>query len=214
MGCLKLTYEETPTLFLEDQAEKTEVFELQVWVNPERDFLGVGEEVQTGGGAVRAGTEDGANWNLYYASSTLGMFGFLKDNDSFWMGKNNRFYSKSLLYKDYWGASGKFVRGVQGYRASANIATSTASKLNTLGRKIGVIGVGVSILDGIRDGEITEGDILRIGISIFTVVSPIGWAYGLADLTTQIVTGTSITDRISNGVDKHLDVVNVSLWKH
>ncbi len=170
--------------------------------------------LQNGGGALQAGTEDGANWNLYYASSTLGMFGYLRDNDSFWMGKNNRFYSKSLLYRDYWGAGGKYVKGVQGYRASANLAASTSSKLNSLGRKIGIIGVGVSVLDGIRDGQITEGDILRVGISIFTVVSPIGWAYGLADLSTQIITGTSITDRISNEVDRHVDVVDIRLWKH
>jgi RHS repeat-associated protein len=160
------------------------------------------------------GTEDGANWNLYYASSAAGMYGFLRNNDGFWMGKKNQFYSKSLLYKDYWGSGGKYVKGISAYRASASLAASTSSKLNSLGRNIGLIGIGVSILDGIRDGEVTEGDILRLGISVFTVASPIGWAYGLADLSTQIITGTSITDNISNHVDKHLDVVNYSLWKH
>ncbi len=46
MGCLRLTYdhEETPTLFLEQAPEKVEAPELRVWVNPDSDFLEVGEE--------------------------------------------------------------------------------------------------------------------------------------------------------------------------
>jgi hypothetical protein len=52
MGCLKLTYghEETPTLFLGSDREKIHSPDLQVWVNPDSDFLGVGIKTQTQGG--------------------------------------------------------------------------------------------------------------------------------------------------------------------
>ena len=49
MGCYKLTYEETPTLFLESDGGKNYSADLQVWVNPESDFLEVGEESLTQG---------------------------------------------------------------------------------------------------------------------------------------------------------------------
>jgi hypothetical protein len=45
MGCLKLTYHPEPTLFLDEQGEGNEPFKLEVWVNPERGFSGVDEEV-------------------------------------------------------------------------------------------------------------------------------------------------------------------------
>jgi hypothetical protein len=49
MGCLRLTYdhEETPTLFLEEHPEKTHAPELQVWVNPDATFEGVGIKTLT-----------------------------------------------------------------------------------------------------------------------------------------------------------------------
>ena len=51
MGCLRLTYEsESEMLFLEASAEKTESLKWQVWVNPERDFLGVDDGVAQQGG--------------------------------------------------------------------------------------------------------------------------------------------------------------------
>jgi hypothetical protein len=49
MGCLKLTYEETPTLFLEERPEKIDTVGLQVWVNPDATFEGVEIKSQNGG---------------------------------------------------------------------------------------------------------------------------------------------------------------------
>jgi hypothetical protein len=42
MGCLKLTYDFEPILFLEEHPEKNQSAELQVWVNPDATFEGVG----------------------------------------------------------------------------------------------------------------------------------------------------------------------------
>jgi hypothetical protein len=50
MSCLRLTYEETPTLFLESDREKIHAPELSVWVNPNATFEGVGIKTQTQGG--------------------------------------------------------------------------------------------------------------------------------------------------------------------
>jgi len=50
MGCLRLTYDCEPNLFLREQGEKFDAPELSVWVNPNATFEGVGEVVQTGGG--------------------------------------------------------------------------------------------------------------------------------------------------------------------
>ena len=57
MGCLKLTYDYGPTLFVQEHGEKNPSADLQVWVNPERGFLGVGEVVQT-----QNGPGDGLDW--------------------------------------------------------------------------------------------------------------------------------------------------------
>jgi len=45
MGCLRLTYEETPALFLEREPEKTDTPKWHVWTNPNSTFWGVGEVV-------------------------------------------------------------------------------------------------------------------------------------------------------------------------
>ena len=50
MGCLKLTYDFEPILFLEEHPEKIHAPDLQVWVNPDATFEGVGIKSLTQGG--------------------------------------------------------------------------------------------------------------------------------------------------------------------
>jgi hypothetical protein len=47
MGCLKLTYDFEPILFLEEHPEKNQSADLQVWVNPDATFEGVGIKTLT-----------------------------------------------------------------------------------------------------------------------------------------------------------------------
>ena len=61
MGCLRLTYEETPALFLEREPEKTDTPKWHVWTNPNSTFWGVGEVVQTQGDPFGFGREDLSN---------------------------------------------------------------------------------------------------------------------------------------------------------
>ena len=119
-------------------------------------------------------------------------------NEHGWKNSSGRQYSSDLLKK---GSNGKYVRGVQGYRNSANLAKSTSQTLKATGKAFGLIGVGVTIADGFSDGYLSWGDGAKIGIGLITTFTPVGWGYGLIDFGTYIVTGTSLTDRAGNYID-------------
>jgi hypothetical protein len=70
-----------------------------------------------------------------------------------------------------------------------------------------VLGLGFTAYDIFADGNVSVGDLAKGALAIFTLASPVGWVYGLVDLGTMVITGTSITDRISNTLDRHLDPI-------
>jgi hypothetical protein len=152
---------------------------------------------------LQAGLGDGANFNLDYVSSAYGLAGYLKHNDDFWRGANGKYYSSNSLYKEYWGKGGKYTRGVQGLRNSANTARTASANLAKAGRLFGAASVVLTIWDGAADGNFSSGDIAKTLIGVGTVICPVGWAYGILDFGVQITTGESITDRVGGFVDKH-----------
>jgi RHS repeat-associated protein len=155
------------------------------------------------GGVSVAGFADGANYNFTSYSSLFGLQSFLADNGSFWRGKNGQYYSKNLLYKDYWGTSGKYARGVSAYRGSANLAQAASQKFSAAGKLFGGASVVATVWAGFSDGSFSFGDGAKTAIGLLTVFTPYGWAYGIFDIAVQVATGTSITDRVGSYVDKH-----------
>jgi len=47
------------------------------------------------------------------------------------------------------------------------------------------------------------GEGAKIGIGLVTTLSPAGWVYGVADIGFQVISGTSLTDRIGNAIDNY-----------
>jgi hypothetical protein len=90
----------------------------------------------------------------------------------------------------------------------ANKAASLgASKYaNVLGKGFGLLGAAATGFEGYNDADgFTFGDGIKVGIGIVTTFTPIGLSYGLLDLGVGLVTGTTITDRIGQGVDTYLE---------
>jgi hypothetical protein len=66
---------------------------------------------------------------------------------------------------------------------------------------------GLTFLEANSDNSVTNGDWFKIGFAVTQaalVFTPVGWgilAYNGIDLLVGITTGTSVTDRIANGID-------------
>ena len=80
---------------------------------------------------------------------------------------------------------------------------STASKyVSNAGKAIGGVGIVFTGIEAISDGNITVGDGAKLLIAGASLAFPVfGVLYALTDLTVQFATGTSLTDRIANGID-------------
>jgi hypothetical protein len=75
-----------------------------------------------------------------------------------------------------------------------------------LSRKLGVLGVGISVLEDFNNDNIGYGTLSKVGIGLATTfaygtLAPVALTYTLLDLGVGLYTGTSITDRIANGID-------------
>jgi hypothetical protein len=80
------------------------------------------------------------------------------------------------------------------------------------GTTIGVIGAAATLVETAIDGNLSVGDGAKLLIAGTSVAVPVfGLVYGLVDMTVQFSTGTSLTDRIANGLDTALPNANVSL---
>jgi RHS repeat-associated protein len=157
----------------------------------------------SGWGDMAGGFASGIGFGLTHVGNSISMRGYSISNYKTWKGKNGKIYSRDLLYKDYYGKGGKHVRGVQGLRNSSAIAEKSALKFTAFGRAVGGLGILTTAVGAGLDGEITFGDYAKIGIGALTVYTPYGWVYGVADFSTLIITGESITDRVGDFVDKH-----------
>lgn len=71
------------------------------------------------------------------------------------------------------------------------------------GKSLGVLSAVFTGVEGATDGNgFTTGDAAKVGIGLLTTFTPFGWAYGVLDLAVGLTTGTTITDRIGNSIDK------------
>lgn len=80
---------------------------------------------------------------------------------------------------------------------------ATASKyVNTAGKVLGGANLVFTGIEAFSDRNVTGGDGAKMLIAGASVAFPVfGVIYGLTDLTVQFTTGTSLTDRIANGID-------------
>lgn len=70
------------------------------------------------------------------------------------------------------------------------------------GKSIGVVGALLTLYEGATDRNgLTWGDGVKAGIGIVATFTPFGWAYGVVDIATGIITGTTLTDSIGNAID-------------
>jgi RHS repeat-associated protein len=94
------------------------------------------------------------------------------------------------------------AKNTSGLANKANIL-KTAKAVSKFGIKLGFVGATATALESGFDGNgFTLGDGVKVGIGIVTTFTPFGWVYGVTDLGVAIITGTSITDRIGNSIDK------------
>jgi RHS repeat-associated protein len=72
----------------------------------------------------------------------------------------------------------------------------------TVGRGIGVVGAGITLIEGMFDSNgLTAGDVTKAVVSGAISLTPAALVYTIADVGTWAFTGVSVTDRIGAGVD-------------
>jgi hypothetical protein len=89
---------------------------------------------------------------------------------------------------------------------SLNMSMKTAQNLlkglKTAGKAVGLLGTGVTLIEGFSDNNFTWVDGVKVGISLLTTFTPAGWIYGAIDLGFEIFNdGNGLTDMIGTGVD-------------
>ena len=80
-------------------------------------------------------------------------------------------------------------------------ALKAAKYAKTIGRGVGVIGVTITAFEGFSDGNMSAGDWTKVSLGLITTFTPFGWAYGLVDIGTLVITGESLTDKVGTAID-------------
>ena len=105
------------------------------------------------------------------------------------------------------GVSEGILKGQKALSTVQTVATEMAGAAkiaSTAGKVFGVAGAIFTAVEGARDGGLSKGDYAKVGIGLATTfMGPVGLTYGIADIITAIVTGTSITDRIGYQFDQN-----------
>ncbi|QOI98037.1 MAG: hypothetical protein HRU69_11325 [Flammeovirgaceae bacterium] len=113
--------------------------------------------------------------------------------------------STALFWVDGVGSSVKYSARTFGELRNAVRAEKFFKPLGVVG---GIVTTSMTAYDATQDGSISNGDWFKIGAGVLQVglaFTPVGWgvlAYNGVDLLVGITTGTSVTDRIANGIDK------------
>lgn len=127
----------------------------------------------------------------------------------FWRGFYDAPESNHFSNSSYIGMGGTALSVGQGInRVFKHMPRTTFSDLRGIvktGRVLSKVGTGVGYLgaiakgyEALSDGNITLGEGVSLAISVLSIYVPV---IGLADLTVEMVTGTSLSDRIANGID-------------
>lgn len=129
-------------------------------------------------------------------------------------GDGSSSYPVSNLYSAsaFAGYTGLYVEKTASlFHYTAQEATALADIANNLqatkilviaGKYIGVAGAVLTGIEGVQDANgFTWGDGAKVGIGLITTFTPYGWAYGVVDLATGVITGTTLTDALGNAID-------------
>lgn len=74
-----------------------------------------------------------------------------------------------------------------------------------LGTKLGVAGVTFTVLEDFRANKQGTGTVVKATIGALSIIFPVaGLAYGIIDLSVGVTTGTTLTDRFADGIEKGL----------
>jgi len=151
-------------------------------------------------GLPRMGGGDGLDWDdliIGLPGMAITTGGYIKQSDWWWLTAKGTFKSTSLLKV---GISGKYVRGVQGFRNSYQLAGKAASLYKVGGNILGGLGVAVSIYDMTQNGVNWSNSIDAI-MGATTFIPGVGWiisgSYFTASFATELITGKSISEHIN-----------------
>jgi hypothetical protein len=156
-----------------------------LWINSDLPSGGGGSGIFDGLGFLSGITSNGANIRANDIYNSKG-----------WRNNSGRHFSSDLLKK---GANGRYVRGVQGYRNSANLARNTAQSVRMMGNTAGALGGAVIVADVLVNSEITVSNGINAfmtGISFTGIGAPIAGVWFVADFGMEIFTGRSFSERI------------------
>jgi hypothetical protein len=180
MGCLKLTYYPEPTLFLDEQAERTVSPKWRVWSRKESDFLGVDVKEQTQNCPTCPNPPAGSppssndpNW-LGTAAGVANIFG---------IGTTISVNGSRPMYTGPKEWAGQVKAGAK------------------FGRRLGYLGVGLSVADMVINKPNTSNTLdATFGVVSFAGVpgAIIGGVYFGANLITEGITGKTIGQHVDD----------------
>jgi hypothetical protein len=98
------------------------------------------------------------------------------------------------------------------FRYSAKTSTNWADKASNLrkakglavaGKGLGLIGVGAVVYEDLKENKFGIGTGVKVGIGVITtfIGGPVVLTYLVTDIAVGFITGTTLTDRIANGVE-------------
>lgn len=139
-----------------------------------------------------------SGWNQFWS-------GFAGSQNSTDFSSATTVTSTALFWVDGVGSSVKYSARTFGELRNVVRAEKFFKPLGVVG---GIVTTSMTAYDAAQDGNISNGDWFKIGAGVLQVglaFTPVGWgvlAYNGVDLLVGITTGTSVTDRIANGIDK------------
>ena len=87
--------------------------------------------------------------------------------------------------------------------SSLKYVAKTIKNVETAGKALGWAGVGLSVVEDYRENKVGWGTGAKVAIGVASIYfGPVGVAYSIVDLTVGAATGTTLTDRIAEGVDE------------
>lgn len=89
-----------------------------------------------------------------------------------------------------------------GWAAKAN-ALKAAKYTAYAGKSLGALGIALTMNDDLKDGNFGVGDGVRLAVGLATTCfgGPVVVGYAILDITVGVATGTTLTDRISTGIE-------------
>ncbi|NQZ76080.1 MAG: hypothetical protein HRT61_08215, partial [Ekhidna sp.] len=101
------------------------------------------------------------------------------------------------------GMTGLAINNEVGVKSATRVAQlkQASTYVGRAGTALGVVSLTYNVVESSLDGKLTAGELTKIGIAGASLHPVFGGVYGVVDLGVQMYTGTSLTDRIANGVD-------------